>query len=170
MWTHTHSASGWPRRRLCFHTTSIGAYQDAPQPQLWRLGCLQSSDQSLLSKWATDRAGGLCPDQGRSGMLYRVAWFMISKSSWGTMIFYQEGPLGSAGGTCPSSILRFGPEPGVHRRAGHYCIDALSAPLRTYVVYVPWCTLEYHRYARIYKTMKVPIPVNFMQIKFRVPE
>ena len=109
MWTHTHSASGWPRRRLCFHTTSIGAYQDAPQPQLWRLGCLQSSDQSLLSKWASDRAGGLCPDQGRSGMLYRVAWFMISKSSWGTMIFYQEGPLGSAGGTCPSYILEIWP-------------------------------------------------------------
>ena len=110
MWTHTHSASGWPRRRLCFHTTSIGAYQDASQPQLWRLGCLQSSDQSLLSKWASDRAGGLCPDQGRSGMWNRVAWFMISKSSWGTMIFYQEGPLGSAGGTCPSYILEIWPQ------------------------------------------------------------
>ena len=33
----------------------------------------------------------------------------ISKSSWGTMIFYQEGPLGSAGGTCPSYILEIWP-------------------------------------------------------------
>jgi hypothetical protein len=41
----------------------------------------------------------------------RVGWVMTSKSSWGTLIFYQEGPLGGAVGTCPSYILEIWPEP-----------------------------------------------------------
>jgi hypothetical protein len=45
------------------------------------------------------------------------------------MIFYQEGPLSGAAGTCPSYILEIWPEPVLHLRVGHVILYATLAAL-----------------------------------------